>query len=73
MTIEEIKKEYRTGDYQVVAQLAEVHPNTVMNHIHGKHRPKAQTERRLLEAWMTVIVERRKLREELRKRLTNKN
>lgn len=71
MSIEEIKQEYRTGDYQAVAELADCHPNTVMNHIHGRNRPKADTERRLLEAWVNVIGERRKMREELRKRLSN--
>lgn len=71
MTIEEIKKEYRTGDYQTVAKKAGVHANTVMNHVHGRHRPKPDTERLLLQAWADVIGERLKFREELRKRLSN--
>lgn len=70
MTIEEIKQEYRPGDYQTVANLAGVHANTVMNHVHGRHRPKPDTERRLLESWVSVIAARRKMKEELRKRLT---
>ena len=71
MTIEEIKQERRSGDFQIVAELADVHPNTVMNHIHGRNRPKRTTERRLIEAWAAVIGERRKWRKKIKTRLSN--
>lgn len=71
MTIEEIKKEYRSGDYKTVAELAGVHANTVMNHMRGRHRPKPKNERRIMEAWAAVIGERKRWRAELNKRLSN--
>lgn len=73
MTIEEINKERRIGDIKEVAAAAGVHFNTVRNHLSGKHTPKPDTERLLLEAWAAVITERRKWKADLKRRLSIHN
>ena len=71
MTIEQIKSEYRPGDFRLIEQKTGLHYNTVRNHYSGKHRPEAQTERLLLEAWADLIEERRMWRAEIQKRLNS--
>lgn len=67
--IEQIKEEIRDGDYKLVAKRAGVHYNTVVNHIHGKHKTRFETEKRLINAWAEIINERRAWRAELKRRL----
>jgi DNA-binding LacI/PurR family transcriptional regulator len=70
MTIEEIRRELLPGDLKQVAQESGLHYNTVGNYLRKCHRPKPETERRILAAFAEIVRQRREMKAQLRNSLT---
>lgn len=67
LSLEEIRKELRRGEYKVIQQMVSCSYSAINQHFIGERNPDTQTGKRITEAAIQVIQKRKELIKDFKK------